>query len=64
MPKFEVMRKIDAWVREVAVIDAANSEEALEVACANERELTWRNAGTQTFDERRFVVLDEDGLEV
>lgn len=64
MPKFEVMRKIDAWVREVAVVDAENSEKALEVACANEHKLMWKDAGTQTFDERRFVVMDEDGLEV
>ena len=64
MPKFEVMRKIDAWVREVVVVDATNSKEALEVVRANEHQLKWQDAGTQMFDERRFVVLDEDGLEV
>ncbi|MEQ3651508.1 hypothetical protein [Hyphomonas sp.] len=63
MPKYEVMRKIDAWVREVAVVEAKTEEDALRVAYADEQQLVWEDAGIQTFDDRKFVLLDKEGLE-
>ncbi|MBR9808512.1 MAG: hypothetical protein GYB49_14945 [Alphaproteobacteria bacterium] len=58
MAKFEVMRKIDAWVREVAVVEASSREEALQQAYSQEYKIIWENAGTQTFDERHFIIID------
>lgn len=64
MPKFEVKRKVDAWYCEVAVVEADTAEDALEQASEMEHQYKWEYAGVQTFDERRFVLLDADGVEI
>lgn len=64
MPVYEVMRKVDAWVREVTTVEARTEEEALEIAYADERNLQWEDAGTQRFDDRKFVIRNPNTLDV
>ncbi|MEZ5947323.1 MAG: hypothetical protein R3C13_05065 [Hyphomonas sp.] len=64
MSKFEVKRKTDAWYCEIAVVEATTPEEALEQAAENEGQYRWQHDGVQTFDDRHFVLLDRDGVEI
>jgi len=64
MPKFEVKRKTDAWYCEIAVVEATTPQEALEQAAKNESQISWEYDGVQTFDDRHFVLLDRDGVEI
>jgi hypothetical protein len=64
MPKFKVLRRVDAFADYIAEIEAASADEA--AAKANEAEETfkWQPEGVHHFDERLFVTLDDDGNEI
>jgi hypothetical protein len=59
--RFEVLRRVDAYVDYIAVVEAKSARQAARLAEENENEYLWREIGTQQFDDRRFIMLDEDG---
>jgi hypothetical protein len=64
MPKFIVLRRVDAYVDYLAAVTAKTAAEAAELAEDDEGRYTWREVGTQQFDARLFVTLDKDGREI
>ena len=64
MPKFTVLRRVDAWVDYVAVVKAKNAEAAAEIAQDREAALDWEHRGTVEFDARGYVALDAEGDEI
>ena len=64
MPKFRVLRRVDAYVDYVAEVEANNPEEAAELANACEQDLRWSKQDTAQFDARLFVALDANGNEI
>lgn len=64
MPKFKVLRRVDAFVNFIAEVEAETPADAARKACDDERPFQWEEIGTNTFDARVFVALDADGDEV
>lgn len=64
MPKFQVLRRVDAFVDYVAEIEADGAQEASDAASDDEGQFKWQEVGVQQFDARRFVTLDNDGNEI
>jgi len=64
MPKFTVLRRIDAWVDYVAEVKAKNAEAAARIAQVLAGQLEWEERGTVQFDARGYVALDDDGDEI
>jgi hypothetical protein len=64
MPKFTVLRRVDAYVDYLADVEADDAEEAALLAQACEDEFDWEESGTQQFDARGFVTLDPDNNEI
>ena len=64
MPKFRVLRRVDAFVDDVVDIEADSAEEAASAASDDERKFDWKEVGVHAFDARYFVALDEDGNEI
>ena len=62
MPVFKVLRRVDAFIDYVAEIEAANPEEAAELAVDQEEILKWKEDGFVQFDSRLFVTLDAEGV--
>jgi hypothetical protein len=63
MPRFRVLRRIDAWIDHVAEVEATNPEEAASLALRLDG-LQWRRAGETEFWNARFATLDEQGDEL
>lgn len=61
MPKFKVMRAVDAFALYEAVVEAADEIDAARIARENDSHIPWTDAGLTTFDARGFVTLAEDG---
>lgn len=64
MPKFQVLRRVDAYVDYVAEVEARDEKEAAAKAREDETIFTWTQCGVAQFDARLFVALDEDGNEL
>jgi exonuclease VII large subunit len=64
MPKFQVLRRVDAYVDYVAEVEADNPTEAAELASDDESAYEWQSQGEVEFDARLFVALDKDGREI
>ena len=64
MPKFTVMRRVDAYVNSVAEIEAATPFEAAKQARDSEEKYVWEQDSTSEFDNRLFVTLDDSGNEI
>jgi hypothetical protein len=64
MPKFKVLRRVDAFVDYVAEIEADSADEAAAKADADERRFKWQREGVHHFDARLFVTLDHGGNEI
>ena len=64
MPKFRVLRRVDAFADFVAEVDAESAEEASALAEAHEDKIPWRSMGVTQFDARHFTALDARGNEI
>ena len=64
MPKFQVLRRVDAFVDYVAEIDADSPEDAARKANDDEEPFDWQERGVVQFDARSFVALDGEGIEI
>jgi len=64
MPKFKVLRQVDAYVNYTAIVEATSVVEAAELARANEDEYRWTQDSVSEFDARAFVTLDPKGYEI
>jgi hypothetical protein len=64
MPKFTVLRRVDAYVDYVTEVEANTPQDAVETARESDGQFAWEEIGTQQFDARGFVALDEDGDEI
>jgi len=54
MPKFKVLRRVDAYLDSVAVVEADDAEEAALLAESNEGDYEWEELGPVGFDARGF----------
>ncbi|HTX50052.1 MAG TPA: hypothetical protein VME40_11765 [Caulobacteraceae bacterium] len=64
MPKFKVLRRVDAYLDSVAEVEADDAEEAAMLAENNEGDYEWEELGPVGFDARGFVTLDRRGAEI
>jgi hypothetical protein len=64
MPKFKVLCRIDAFADYVAEVEAEDAEEAAQLADEDHGSYKWEHSGTQEFDARLYVTLDENGDEI
>lgn len=64
MPKFKVLRRVDAFVDFIAEVEADSADEAAAKADQDEGKFEWQRDGVHHFDARVFVTLDDDGNEV
>jgi hypothetical protein len=64
MPKFRVLRRVDAFVDYVAEVEAETAAEAADSASDDEGAYEWEETGTHQFDARLFVTLDENNNEI
>lgn len=64
MPRFKVLRRVDAYVDYVAEVSALSANEASAKASESEESFDWVEQDVQQFDARLFVTLDDDGNEV
>jgi hypothetical protein len=64
MPKFTVVRRVDAFVDYLAEVEAETAEEAADLAVENEEKYDWAVDGTYEFEDKLFVTLDADGNEI
>ena len=64
MPKFKVLRRVDAYLDSVAEVEADNAEEAAILAENSEDDFEWDELGPVGFDTRGFVTLDENDEEI
>jgi hypothetical protein len=64
MPIFNVLCRIDAYADYVAQVEADTAEEAAELANENHADYTWEYHQTAEFDDRLYITLDDDGLEI
>jgi hypothetical protein len=64
MPRFQVLRRVDAFVDYTAEIEAATADEAAAKANDDEAKFEWKQRDVAEFDSRLFVTLDEEGNEM
>lgn len=64
MPKFTILSRIDAYVDYTAEVEAADLEEAVDLAYHGDPTVKWKEQGVVEFDTRRVVALDADGEEI
>lgn len=64
MPKFQVLRRVDAFVDYIADVDADSPQEAAQKASDREESYVWKDRSVAEFDARLFVALDDDGDEI
>ena len=64
MPIFRVLRRVDAFIDDIAKVEANTAEEAAQLADRHEAKYEWRRRGAAHFDTRLFVTLDENGNEI
>jgi hypothetical protein len=64
MPKFEILRKVEAVAKSVATVEADTIEEAMEMAVLGTRKLKWDDLGIVEFSARTYVPIDAHGDEI
>lgn len=64
MPKFQVLRRVDAFVDYVTDVEADSAEEAAQKADRYEEAYGWQKQRVLQFDARSFLTLDDDGVEI
>jgi hypothetical protein len=64
MPKFIVLRRVDAFVDYLTEVEAPTAAEAAELADKDEEKYEWSVDETYEFDDKLFVTLDADGNEL
>jgi hypothetical protein len=64
MPAFKVLRRNDAFIDYVALIDADTPEEACRIASERDDTLRWVRHGEAEHDARAFFVLDAKDREI
>ncbi|HEV2363688.1 MAG TPA: hypothetical protein VGS12_05755 [Caulobacteraceae bacterium] len=64
MPKFRVLRRVDAYVDYVAEVEAEHVVEAAELARDDPDKYEWEELGAVEFDARGYVTLNGDGDEI
>jgi hypothetical protein len=64
MPKFQVLRRVDAYVDYIAEVEADSPEEAARRANDEEELFEWRDRSVAEFDARLFVTIDDEGDEI
>jgi hypothetical protein len=64
MPKFEVKRRVDAYIDYIAEVEAESPEEAAQLAQDDEDSYKWEACGEAEFDGRIFITLDKNGTEI
>ena len=64
MAKFQVLRRVDAFVDYIAEVEADSPEEAARKANDDEEPFDWQERGVVQFDARTFVTLDDEGSEI
>ena len=65
MPKFNVLCRVDAYVDYVAEIEADDAQAAARTAADNlSSRHNWEARGTQEFDARLYITLDQNGDEI
>jgi hypothetical protein len=64
MPKFRVLMRVDAYVDYEAEVEADDAKEAALLAYDGQPGIVWTEVGTQQFDARHCVTLDDDGDEI
>ncbi len=64
MPRFRVLRRVDAYLDSVAEVEAEDAEEAALLAEDNEDAYEWDELGAVGFDARGFVTLDDNDDEI
>lgn len=65
MPKFNVLCRVDAFVDYVAEVEADDAEEAAQLANHDlAGRYKWTERGTEEFDGRLYITLDEHGAEI
>ncbi len=61
MPKFTVLRRVDAFALYTVEIEAEDEVSATRIARQNDSVIEWNRSGEMTFDAREFVAIDNDG---
>lgn len=56
--------RVDAYVDYEAKIEADDAKAAADFAYDNSDQIDWTEVGTQQFDARHVVTLDDDGDEI
>lgn len=64
MPKFTILSRKDAFVDDLAEVEAETPEAAVDLAYEGGPGIEWEPYGTVEFDARRVVALDDDGQEI
>ncbi len=64
MPFFKVLRRVDAYVEYVAVVEADDARQAADFARDDPDEYRWRDKDVIEFDACLYVTLDDDGDEI
>lgn len=64
MLRYQVLRRVDAFVDYVTEVEAADADEAAALADRDETKFKWTRVNVAHFDARLFVTLDEDGNEI
>ena len=61
MPKFQIMKRVDAFQNYAATIEAESLEAAMTVAMLGPDRVIWRDAGVTQFSASSYVPLDGNG---
>jgi hypothetical protein len=64
MARFTVVRFVDAWALYETEIEADDAHEAAQIAYDLADEFEWKDLGTQTFDARFYMTLDDKRREI
>jgi len=64
MATFKVLRRVDAYADYVAAVEADSPEAVAILAADAPCRYHWVSVGTQEFDDRKYVALDADQLEI
>ncbi len=61
---YRVLCRIDAYADYIAIIHAADAQDAAALAAEDHGQYHWAHDGTVEFDDRLYITLDENGDEI
>jgi hypothetical protein len=64
MATFTVVRTVDAYATYEAKVEADSPEDAADQAWAAPELYDWQDLDVQTFDDRFYMTLDDQGQEI